>query len=370
MNPSVSNLGETPSGDLNFTLIGVDVSIANALRRIILSEIPTVVFRTFPHEKNRANIEVNTSRLNNEILKQRLSCIPIHLGTQDEPIEDYIMKLSVTNDGESVIYVTTEEFSVESISTGKPLSKDAIRRIFPPNPISNSYIDFARLRPKVTKDGAGETLQMSCTFDVGTAKQDGAFNVVSTCSYAFTHDPVAAASAWSETAKKLTNEGLSKEEIASSKANWNHIEAKRHFIKNSYDFIITSVGVYENQQIARMGCEIMKKKLTSLQEQAANEGLLIEESESTMANCFDITLVGEDYTIGKVIEYMLYRNYFEGVKTLSYCGFRKSHPHIDSCTVRVAFKDTEATKATAQTYVEESCKEAITIFESIAQYFK
>jgi DNA-directed RNA polymerase II subunit RPB3 len=370
MNPSVSNLGETSTGNLNFTLVSVDVSIANALRRIILSEVPTIVFRTSPYDKSKANIEVNTSRLNNEILKQRLSCIPIHLGTEDEPIEDYIMKLDVTNDGDSVIYVTTEDFTVESISTGKPLSKDAIRRIFPPNSMTGTFIDFARLRPKVTKDGSGESLKMSCTFDVGTAKQDGAFNVVSTCSYAFTHDPVAAASAWSEVAKKLTSEGLSKEEIAASKANWNHLEAKRHFIRNSYDFVVKSVGVYENQQIVRMGCQIMAKKLATLQEQASNEGLTIERGDSTMANCFDITLVGEDYTIGKVIEYMLYRNYFEGVKTLTYCGFRKSHPHIDACLVRVAFKDDEATSATAHGYIEASCKEAIEIFNAIGNYFK
>ena len=34
---------------------------------------------TFPHEKNKANIEINTTRFNNEIIKQRLSCIPIHI---------------------------------------------------------------------------------------------------------------------------------------------------------------------------------------------------------------------------------------------------------------------------------------------------
>ena len=35
--------------ELHFTLSNAHVSTANALRRIILSEIPTLVFRTFPH---------------------------------------------------------------------------------------------------------------------------------------------------------------------------------------------------------------------------------------------------------------------------------------------------------------------------------
>ena len=67
MNPTVE-LNDIPGNNnsLTFTLSGVNVSIANAIRRVILSDINTVVFRTTPHEKNKANILLNTSRLNNE----------------------------------------------------------------------------------------------------------------------------------------------------------------------------------------------------------------------------------------------------------------------------------------------------------------
>ncbi len=77
MNPKISNVEE--EGDLlRFTLSGVNVSLANALRRIILSEIPTLAFITEHHETNQCTIEENTSRLHNEIIRQRLGCIPIH----------------------------------------------------------------------------------------------------------------------------------------------------------------------------------------------------------------------------------------------------------------------------------------------------
>ena len=62
---------------LTFTISGIDLSYANALRRTIISDIPTLVFRTSPYEKNKCNIISNTGRLNNELVKQRLSCIPI-----------------------------------------------------------------------------------------------------------------------------------------------------------------------------------------------------------------------------------------------------------------------------------------------------
>ena len=59
MNPSVE-LKDTDNNDdsLSFTLSGVNVSIANAIRRTILSDIDTVIFRTTPNEKNKAKKEM------------------------------------------------------------------------------------------------------------------------------------------------------------------------------------------------------------------------------------------------------------------------------------------------------------------------
>jgi DNA-directed RNA polymerase alpha subunit len=78
MNPKISNRVNNLD-KLTFTLENVDVSVANALRRIILSEIDTFILKTSPYTENRANIITNTSKMNNEILKQRLSSIPIHI---------------------------------------------------------------------------------------------------------------------------------------------------------------------------------------------------------------------------------------------------------------------------------------------------
>ena len=68
MNPRIENVSED-NDILTFTLSGVNVSLANAIRRTILSDINLVVFRTTPYEANKANIMTNTTRLNNEILK-------------------------------------------------------------------------------------------------------------------------------------------------------------------------------------------------------------------------------------------------------------------------------------------------------------
>ena len=76
--PIIAQHNNNNERSLTFTLENCDVSIANSIRRVVVSEINQYVFRTFPHSENRADFTVNTTRLHNEILKQRLGCVPIH----------------------------------------------------------------------------------------------------------------------------------------------------------------------------------------------------------------------------------------------------------------------------------------------------
>ena len=101
MDPQVSLL-KTNKSFLTFTLTNCNVSIANALRRIILSEIPIVVIRSTPYEKNDVTLHVNTTRLNNEILKQRLSSIPIFIRDQlsAEELQEYELVIEKKNESE------------------------------------------------------------------------------------------------------------------------------------------------------------------------------------------------------------------------------------------------------------------------------
>ena len=177
------------NGQLKFTIDRINVSLANALRRIILSDIPTFVFRTFPYAECKASITTNTSRIHNEIIKQRLSCIPIHITEADFPYKEYMLEVSVVADGTEIRYVTTKDFKLKNKSNGKYLTDVKVHEIFPPNAITGDYIEFMRLMPKTTEYGEGEQLTLTCDLDVGTAKEDGAFNVVCTCAYSMTSTP-------------------------------------------------------------------------------------------------------------------------------------------------------------------------------------
>ena len=371
MNPQIE-LIETVDDSFGFTLSGINVSLANAIRRVILSEIPLVVFRTTPNEQNKCNIIANTSRLNNEIIKQRLSCIPIHIrDTSDFPLKNFIMEVNVENNTDTIMFVTTEDFTIKDLVSGKMLPKDKVREIFPADDHTGYYIDFVRLRPRISDELPGERIHLTCEFDIGNAKEDGMFNVVSTCSYGNTID-IAAQDA--ELAKKRQfwkDEGKSEKEIDFESKNWKLLEGKRIYKKDSFDFIVKSVGIYSNNEIVDMACSIMVDKLKAVNEIIEKDELEIEKAQNTMSNSFDIILENEDYTIGKTLEYFLYSKYFkvdEEKRLLNFCGFKKMHPHDDESIIRVAYKQV-VDKAIIYGHLQECIRDSIAIFEDLKKKF-
>ena len=365
MEPRIANMIED-NGFLKFTLADCNMSVANALRRIIISDIPTFVFRTFPYSENKAEVTHNTTRFHNEIIKQRLSCIPIHIADMDFPYKDYIVELDVKNDTDSILYVTTKDFRIKNIKTDVYSNESAVRSIFPPSPVTGDYIEFARLQPKLSENIDGERLTLRCGLDVGMASQDGAFNVISTCAYECTLDDSKAAEVWKEKAAEMKKSEKSDEEIEFEKRNWFLLEAKRYYQPNSYDFILETVGVFDNNEIVLKACEIMISKCEKFLENLQHGKVPILPSETTLKNGFDITLVNEDYTLGKVIEFYLYQQNFIGDKTVSFCGFRKPHPHATDSIIRVAFHN-EIDPVGVSGYIQGATDSAISAFKKLVE---
>jgi DNA-directed RNA polymerase subunit L len=361
MEPIISKITEA-NNNLTFTLSNVNVSIANGLRRIV-SEIPAIIFRTTPHERNNANFEINTTRMNNELLKQRLSCIPIYADI-DFPIKDYLLVVDKQNKSNTVEYVTTADFTVVDLKTNT-VDKTLTAKLFPPNPMTGDYPELVRLLPRVSENIEGERILLKCKFDIGTAKEDSSFNVSSTCVYANTPDPVKIKAAWSEKKTEL-GKTLNAAEIAFIEKDWHILDAKREFIADSFDFVIETVGPLTNMAIVTKACKLMLEKLKRIQDTIQGDPTIVAISETTIPNSFDITLKGEDYTLGKVLEYVLYDVHYD--KTLNYCGFRKAHPHIDESMIRLGFKN-PTDKITVITYIVNAAMEAIRIYDKISKVF-
>jgi DNA-directed RNA polymerase subunit L len=370
--PTISNYQENDNR-LSFTLSDVDVSIANGIRRVILADINTVVFRTSPNELSDANMISNTTRLNNEILKQRLSCVPIHItNISKAELSNLSLEVDEENHTETMFIVTTEHFKIKNKITNSYLSKQAVQTIFPPYSASNGmsyFIDFVRLRPKISDEIPGEKIKFSCDFSIGNAKENSMFNVVGTCAYGFTVDNDQAKAALQEKQAKWRDEQMTVENIDYESKNWLLLEAKRYTIKDSFDFVIESVGVFENDTIIRIACQELINKLNLVIQQIEQDNFKVNTMVSSNPNTFDYILENEDYTIGNILNNLLFNNYYEGSKTLSYCGFKKMHPHDTDSIIRVTFKMDEEPQAGLE-YIKNCCLQAIGVFELIMKKFK
>ena len=368
MEPNTKIISEE-NNVLLFTMSNINHSLANSLRRIILSDIPTLVFRTFPHNDSKVDISINTTRLNNEIIKQRIGCIPIHINDTDFPYQDYVVEVDKQNDSNTIELLTTEDFKIKNISTEKYLSSTATKELFPPDLITGDYIPITRLRPKLSENIEGEQLQFVATFDIGTAREDGMYNVVSSCAYGATTDTVKANDVWNDKQKELVKTDIDVEEIEFQKANWFLLDAKRITIPYSFDFNIESVGVFSNFNIIYKACDIMINKCKNIISMIEAGDVNIETNDNTTVNNeFIITLKNEDYTLGNALNYFLYEKYYLGNKTLSFVGFRVPHPHIPNGIIRMAFENVSDVTTVSQ-YLTFAAEDVITIFTNIQNKF-
>ena len=85
-NPVITKLNKEDSRKLTFSIEHIDRSVINAIRRTLVRDIPVIVLDT---SNEHCSIDKNTSRLTNEIIKQRLDCVPLHINDMDFPYDQY-----------------------------------------------------------------------------------------------------------------------------------------------------------------------------------------------------------------------------------------------------------------------------------------
>jgi DNA-directed RNA polymerase subunit L len=360
-------------GLLSFTISNTDVSYVNGIRRTILSDIPVVVFKTTPYEENKCNILINTSRLNNEIVKQRLSCIPICITDSKTNLtslqKNYLLELDVENKTDTELIVTTKDFKIRDLVTNNFLDDASVKKIFPPfiPPTGNNeyYIDFLRLRPKISDEIPGERIKLTCEFSHSTAREDSMFNVTGTCSYGCTPDYEKIDEQLEIRKQKWKDEGKKDTEIKFEASNWKLLEGLRYVKTNSFDFVLQSVGIYENTEIILKAVEILDSKMKGLIESLEKDEIDIHASDNTVENCYDVILENEDYTIGNILNAELYLIFYTDLKMLDYVGFKKMHPHDSDSILRLALTDKTKGISTVKTILKSVMEQSIKRLESI-----
>ena len=393
---SVTNIIQSEKG-FTFTLTGANCCFANALRRTILSHIDRVVLDDFLVEEN------TTSQFHNEIVKHRLQSIPVHvaLPTGEEMerfCDEHFMELDVQNKTEEKMYVTSEHFRVINKKTGQPVDAKAL---FPPYK-SFYYVDLLRLAPGRGETIQGERIKLRSGFAVRSSHDNSCYSVVSKCTYQNTIDMNVAMAAWDKAEREIrkgdsSSASVSEEVITVRKRDFLALDAARHFKPDSFDFAIRSNGIYEEPDLVVRGCNMLITGFKQLAEDVQSDSLQIVPSStrpdhaSSMEHSMDVVLTkahsdhgaGDEedakdakkrvhidgYSVGYILDHLLYKKYVEGSKTLTYCGFAKFHPHSAEHVLRIAFRKPDDMPALAKTYIADACNDAVRVIEKIGVSF-
>ena len=370
VNPSlyknVGNAIDVPENKvLKFTLNNLDVSIANSIRRIILSEIPCLVLDSLDKENvDDQNITIyhNNSIFNNEIVKQRLSCIPVcKTDIEDFEYQNYVVECDVKNNTEEKMIITTEHFKIKNKISGEYLPKEDVQKIFKKNPLTDQFIDIIQLQPNFN-DNNFERLKFDCGFKIGTAKENGSYNVASMSVYSNTLDNEAIKKVWENMEEKLPQ---NKEERELAYNDFMNLDAQRITKPNSFDFKVQSIGIYSNYELVILACEVMIKKFENFINNLEKDEQLIKKNNELMENAYNIILNNEDYTFGKVLENMCYLLFYIQKQKINYVSMKKNHPHDNYSILMMGYKNENVTNEEIITDIKDISKLSIDVYQNI-----
>jgi DNA-directed RNA polymerase subunit L len=375
MDPQIISSGENEDGVYTFEILNVDVSVVNSLRRTLMTHIKMLVFRGFPHMENQLIFHKNKSKFNNEYLKQRIECIPIHENDETkftQIVDNYAIRLKVVNNDNYMRICTTNDFEIINKATEKPISnsKVLVERLFPQNKITKGYVPICALMPKISDTDEPEEIDATFYFSIGEVYdikknyRNECWNAVSKCTYFNKEDD---RRVQAELAKKPEHE----------KRDFELLDAQRLFIPNHYVFKLQTVGVYSHPVLISKACIYLIEKFRDIMYYLSNKTAIdIEEDYSfekqpftiykntKISTMYEMQINHDDYTIGKLIENHLHKMFG---KDIYYITFKKEHPHSSLCKIDFTYRNEVSEEIVIQN-IKDVCEVIISIYEKIIGY--
>ena len=374
MDPQIISTGENEDGVFSFEILNVDVSVVNSLRRTLMTHIKMLVFRGFPYIDNQLIFHKNKTKFNNEYLKQRIECIPIHESNEQHfqtIVDKYSIRLRVVNNENSMRICTTNDFEIVSKETGEPIkNKQLLQKLFPEDIITKGHIPICALMPKISDTDEPEEIDATFHFSIGEVYdieknyRNECWNAVSKCAYFNKQDD-----------KRVQAELIKKPE--NQRRDFELLDAQRLFIPNHYVFKIQTIGVFTNNVLINKACNYLIYKFREIIYYLSDKTTInIEEELSFEKQPFSIfknTKIGtmyemrinhDDYTIGKLIENHLHLMFG---KDIYYISFKKDHPHSTLCKIEFTYRNETSDEVVIQN-IKQVCETVITIYEKIIQY--
>eukprot|EP01138_Halocafeteria_seosinensis_P007834 gb/GECG01008004.1/.p1 GENE.gb/GECG01008004.1/~~gb/GECG01008004.1/.p1 ORF type:complete len:337 (+),score=35.18 gb/GECG01008004.1/:1-1011(+) len=278
------NIIEEVEDRLIFDLIGVEAPIANALRRILLAEIPTMAIE-------HVFISDNTSVIQDEVLSHRIGLVPLladprcfeEKQTEEDAtdLNTLVFKLDVM--GEPVKKGSKGETRYTHVYSGHlqwvPQGSQAERFYDAPIRPVHDDILLAKLKP-------GQRITLEAHAIKGTGQEHAKWSPVATASYRLMPHVEIADPIYDEEAEELkqisdvfdvqTNSKGRKEAVVSRPRQCNmsreilrdprfanRINISR--INDHFIFSVESVGMLDSRTLVKEACRILKEKCQNVQ---------------------------------------------------------------------------------------------------------
>jgi DNA-directed RNA polymerase subunit L len=349
---------------VEFELANIHFSTANAIRRVMISQVKTVGFRTEPYKACDIKVVANDTPLHNQFSLHRLAMVPINVPNPDKfNIDDYQFIIDVSNNTNVGRNVTTEDFQIKQISTNKFLSREEVKRFFPPDPITGDYILLNKLRPKyfvphhtLSREVVNE---MAKDFDnpvedvmrfhiegkasISNGAENGHYSPVAVACYVNTVDPQRAEVGLREYIdkenEKAKNMGIEPPSMEKMKRRFELTEQSRYFYINDkqepnvFTFKIETVGIIPSLVVFHRAIEIVKDKLTTFVNNLVNrnEAAITINVSSQLEGGYEFIVANEDDTLGNIVQSHLALMYADlnlakEQRKLKFVGYKRPHP--------------------------------------------
>jgi DNA-directed RNA polymerase alpha subunit len=314
---SIENLKTSNKGfELSCEYKNFPLTFVNAIRRILLSSIPTVVV-------NDVEILKNTSQLPHEMLKHRVKMLPINVSpSESSVIKDTKIEIRVFPDtAEEIRTITTDDFAIESSRQGIILKDRDL----------DTPLLFLRLRQN-------EELHIKANLTLATEGVSQLCNV---------------STSWHVDPERMKNDRKIWIEKGLDAREFDNFEYQKSYAVNEknepywFDMSIESKGVMKTSDVLRMALVILRKNVTDFMKEALDN---IRRSEDKDTYVISVTSGG--HTIGGLFQEILYSD-----MNVKYVGYDIRHPlKSDMDIPLVTDKSPESVLKSAKELIEEYCK--------------
>lgn len=320
--PSIENLKTSNRGyELHCEYRNFPVSFVNALRRIVLSGVPTVVVRD-------VQILENTTQIPHEMLKHRVQMLPINITPDDvSAVRDAQIELRMVSDKDNLL-VTTNDFVVNS-SRPKILLRD---RDF------DTPILFLRLRP-------GESVHIKASLSIEAQEKTASQVCVGTTSWHVDKE--------SQIYKDERKKWEERKELAAFDNFYYQQAYSRDEVTGRPNWInmdIESIGVLSAKDILKYAVTILKNKIQTYVKESS-EFVTREKEDNSFSIKYDFKVKEDCHTVGVLMQEVIYNDL-----NVDFVSYDMPHPLRSTMVLRMHTKKTpESILKTAVQTIEEYC---------------